>query len=80
MYKLNILNIDKRHLSKKINKQHDQHVKQETLLSGNFPLFGAKILTKICAKPSQTLCPAISKMSSKTMVITLNVSNDEKLI
>ena len=52
MHKLNILNIDKWHLSTKINKQHQQHVKQETLLSGNFSLFGAKMLTKICAKLS----------------------------
>ena len=34
-------------------------------------MFGAKILTKIYAKVSQTLCTAVSKMSSKTMVTIL---------
>ena len=43
-------------------------------------MFGAKILTKIYAKSSKVVCPAISKMSSKTIDTTLNVSNDDLIL
>ena len=43
-------------------------------------MFDAKILTKIYAKLSQTLCPTVSKMSSKTMFTILNISNDEVIL
>ena len=47
--KLKILNIDKRHLSKKTNKQRDQHVKQETLVTWKFSsVLGKDIDQNLC--------------------------------
>ena len=51
--KLKILSIDKRQLLKKINKQHDEHVKQETSFIRKSP-------SVWCKDIDQNLCKTFS--------------------